>query len=548
MDYSLKSQCIRLIRAYGEPFLEYIFALDGAGITPELLGEQETFVLDELQAVASKPSYDGTFEIEVSLNAMLHFLPTSDSHLGRALQLRRAANGESPKVPSTDDMFLQQLFSYAAMCWPGVMLLRGWNDAFHRFGISQGLQTGSMTTVDAAARALLADPSLSTLFPDPRPENLKFAPSTVSCDWALSIDPGGSVSAFVGGVIDQMLMVSAVRLENSQLAWTFENFWIELKTTVDAYRDLAKGFEANFPVIVGLGGLRTPELSSMEFEGGHTIRKVSAVDTHLLGRFGLGSHAVTLELPTKLIAREFVPHEERSERHGFRDASKEVENELNSIRLALLMGTKNDRRIPTTRYFTRYLGPRAPGSAEIWSTSNLEQFQQNNELIVSQADLKEIRDRHRVLCQPFAEILHADRPVRRLLQAAGNRSHPEDSLVDAFVAIEGLLNPGSNEQNLAEKLESAIAVLLQPNNPEIREQVVKLVGELYDFRSKIVHGNRRAPDNLRHQADQSVLLATQVLNALCLPENQCLRLMKPSGRNKALLNRISATKQSPTEK
>lgn len=144
------------------------------------------------------------------------------------------------------------------------MLLRGWNDAFHRFGISQGLQTGAMTTVDAAARALLAAPSLSTLFPDPRPETLRFAPSTVSCDWALSIDSGGSVSAFVGGVIDQMLMVSAVRLENSQLAWTFENFWIELKTTVDAYRDLTKGLEANFPVIVGLGGLRTPELSSME--------------------------------------------------------------------------------------------------------------------------------------------------------------------------------------------------------------------------------------------------------------------------------------------
>lgn len=79
MDYSLKSQCIRLIRAYGEPFLEYIFALDGAGITPELLSDQEQLVLDELQDVASKPSYDGPFEIEVSFNAMLHFLPTSDT-------------------------------------------------------------------------------------------------------------------------------------------------------------------------------------------------------------------------------------------------------------------------------------------------------------------------------------------------------------------------------------------------------------------------------------------------------------------------------------
>ncbi|WP_231442438.1 HEPN domain-containing protein [Brevibacterium zhoupengii] len=544
MDYSLKSQCNRIIRAYGEPFLQFIFALDGENITPELLSVQDHLVLDELQSVASKASYDVTFETEISFNAMLHFLPTSDRQLGRAALLRRAAKGDNPPAPSTDDKFLQQLFDCAAMCWPGVLLLRGYNDSFHRLGVSLGVRAESTTAMDAAARALLADPSLGKLFPSPRPDLLRLSPSAVSCEWTLSIDPGGTVSAFAGAVIAQMLMISAVRLESAQLAWTLEHFWNELATTVVAYRDLAEGIEAKFPVVVGLGGLQTPELSSMRFEGGHTIRKVSAVDTHLLGRFGLGSHTVTLEIPTKLMATEFIPPEERTERLGFRDATKIVERELDAIRLALLTGTKNGRRIPTTRYFTRFLNPRSPGSAEIWSTSNLEQVQQAVDGVVSQADLEEIRDQHRALISPLKKIIHVDMPVRRLLQAAGNRSHPEDALVDAFVAIEALLNPGSGKC-LTERLTSAIAALLQPNNPDGHEQTKLDAKDLYDLRSMIVHGNRRAPANLHQQARESVDLACRIINALCLAENQELRGMKASTRNKKLLEYTSTPDHPP---
>ncbi len=85
-------------------------------------------------------------------------------------------------------------------------------------------------------------------------------------------------------------------------------------------------------------------------------------------------------------------------------------------------------------------------------------------------------------------------PVRRL-RAAGTRSEMQDALVDYVVGLEALLGKANERTELGYRFRVRGSILLA-SSPLERRQQMKMLEELYDIRSRIVHGQRVKPGDL----------------------------------------------------
>lgn len=99
----------------------------------------------------------------------------------------------------------------------------------------------------------------------------------------------------------------------------------------------------------------------------------------------------------------------------------------------------------------------------------------------------------------FKRLMEQDRhylqlPVRRL-RAAGTRREQEDALVDYVVGLEALLGKGDERTELAYRFRIRGSVVLATRKTE-RKQHLKALEDLYNLRSRIVHGQHVRRDNL----------------------------------------------------
>jgi hypothetical protein len=76
-------------------------------------------------------------------------------------------------------------------------------------------------------------------------------------------------------------------------------------------------------------------------------------------------------------------------------------------------------------------------------------------------------------------------PIRRIESAAGVRTEPIDTLVDAWIALEGLVGTGDE---VTFRVTAALAYLLD-RGAGSRAPLRKALARLYDLRSKLVHGH-----------------------------------------------------------
>jgi hypothetical protein len=99
----------------------------------------------------------------------------------------------------------------------------------------------------------------------------------------------------------------------------------------------------------------------------------------------------------------------------------------------------------------------------------------------------------------FKNIMEQDHhylqvPIRRL-RAAGTRTQREDALVDYVVGLEALLGTGDEKTEMSYRFRVRGAVLLAKHRSE-RRDYLRLLGELYDLRSRIVHGQTVSKEKL----------------------------------------------------
>ena len=104
-----------------------------------------------------------------------------------------------------------------------------------------------------------------------------------------------------------------------------------------------------------------------------------------------------------------------------------------------------------------------------------------------------------------------DLPIRRLLSALSSRDKPEDSLVDAMIALESLFGTGQGEVTF--RLSTALAWLLGKDG-RARSAKQKEIADLYGLRSKVVHGARLKHEEAAVAQAAAISLAVDAFRAL----------------------------------
>ena len=135
----------------------------------------------------------------------------------------------------------------------------------------------------------------------------------------------------------------------------------------------------------------------------------------------------------------------------------------------------------------------------------------------------------------WAELIHRrwkprlDIAVRRLLSAANVRTDMADRLVDSVIVWENLFGTAQGEPRL--RISAALAWLLG-HDAAAREQLQLKLKDLYDYRSKIVHGGTPDLVSLGEQANAALTYARDALRALLRDRPDVLEL--PDGAARSL--------------
>ena len=125
-----------------------------------------------------------------------------------------------------------------------------------------------------------------------------------------------------------------------------------------------------------------------------------------------------------------------------------------------------------------------------------------------------------------------DIAVRRVLSAAQTRSDPSDRLVDSVIAWENLFGTTEGEPRL--RISSAMAWLLADSAPD-RIDLQLEIKQLYDDRSKIVHGGTFNETAISEKANRALELALSSLRELFSGRSDVLALHDGSARSLKLI-------------
>src|SRR5262249_10575839 len=117
-------------------------------------------------------------------------------------------------------------------------------------------------------------------------------------------------------------------------------------------------------------------------------------------------------------------------------------------------------------------------------------------------------------------LAHLRLPVRRLRMSSA-RSHDEDHVVDCVIALENLLASDSPQLETTFRFRLRGAAILPESFGNVPERI-KLMGQLYELRSKTVHGSKtahgggRKSDSVADQMGEVAAEAERILRAILI--------------------------------
>ena len=125
-----------------------------------------------------------------------------------------------------------------------------------------------------------------------------------------------------------------------------------------------------------------------------------------------------------------------------------------------------------------------------------------------------------------------DIAVRRVLSASQQRTNPSDRLVDSVIAWENLFGTSEGEPRL--RISTAMAWLLADSGTA-RVELQKEIKQLYDDRSKIVHGGSFEEVAIAERANRALDLALSSLRTLFGARTDILALPDGAARSLKLI-------------
>ncbi len=433
-----------------------------------------------------------------------HVLPTHGKYGVELNEVRKRAGGRLPTINGPHDALRPLLESFAIDAYPLLLL----HDALRAARRPHGYWIPNFLgdTRDREFRiAVLADESLGRVFQGDNPDD-----SDIGCKvWT---NTGGGyrmqLDMFAGSILG-----CASQLLDLQSDRTVEAFIATAVEILGTWRSLAAKRKATVRAYLGFAGVALPpEHSPCRLPWG----VLQSVDENHLARLPSEAWPAQIndgEKPPFLaglifqteycLRATFGDHRDDA---AMRERSEFDKLMARSETIALGVVLAAGQPVSARQTWTTIADP----SGHNLSTSYRHQMR-------SPETPRMLTAREAVSVYQWAADVHAadDASIaiarRRTLRAANERIDPEDGLIDAVIALENLFGEMGE---LRFRISSSVAVLLK-EDLAARRALQKKVKDLYELRSKLVHGVKQlSPQAAARARDEALQYATECLRVL----------------------------------
>jgi hypothetical protein len=300
------------------------------------------------------------------------------------------------------------------------------------------------------------------------------------------------------GLIGTGATQAAIRLEQS-----LEGFQSAVREALTSFRRLLQGHEDRGMVVSGLDGITISDGLWMSTPWGR-MRSAQEHERKISSNSGGHATAILLEqAPLRLFVGGDSDAPERL------DTQYWNRREEGSLLLALgcLLSQPSAGGAPGTVWTTEVI----PGQTG-WGGSSRVRMRGGWGIL--QVGLEEAHDVE-AWCERVSNLYSKELwlPTTRLLRAIRERDTPDDTLIDAVIALESLFGAGE-ESETRFRVSAATAKLLAESLDE-RQTLRKTLSATYRARSRLVHGGESVSE-IDKQARVAVDIATRSLQALFL--------------------------------
>jgi len=479
-------------RVFGEQAVRYILnrSDDSAPLTP-----QQVMTLNTLESLAERISNNADpFQRQRMLERIGARVDESKPSL--ASWLRQQCGGEVPTSQS-DDPVVKSL-SALASDWYAVFLLPSESEHLlsdeHDLGLS--VLAHERSDFEHLLEIFRSDNFLRELFPRISSHGTGLPDfDVVDSHFALSWGSAGSVSL---RLLPLQLLSYAWTMCALDCSPSLDCFLDQVEESVVKLRALASGEVVEYPYFVALTGFTVPDQSVIRLRQG-VIRQVTMnqLRQHLadyLPDVGQGSLALLrLSVPVRITNRHPSPrgpsHDDpvwQKINSAWQRCRSALDDTITRARLALVLAAPvpESQIRPQVVFYKPLMPLRTFGSIQYASPSMAHWTALNADEIAGTENWSTLLD--------TPAFKHVKVGARRLLRAISDRTDPGDSLIDAIIAWESFFGT-SVETSFRVTL--AMAKLLEPESRERRRDLHKELKELYNTRSKLVHGRLDVGDD-----------------------------------------------------
>jgi hypothetical protein len=516
-----------LVEAFGRDFIEYVLGLDlDVEFSDLAFTAQQGEVVQQLRSLIEGISLDQLKAADPTylLNRFSGFEPTTESSILN--YFRHYAGAEIPATEASGDLFLDTMVAMALDTFPLVLVRPDTSFPVPRqASILMSINLHQNPKMTTAVSALLADPSLSTLFDVTPPKTSGDAssgfPGVDEVSYViLSSGSGGTLQLSM--LLQQTLASAATRclMAGQRVEW--ETFSRNVEAAVRDLRALANRRTVPMPALIGLAGVTMPPGSVLELPGGRLRPVVESDKTLFMGNtsmtavyethFDLAIYAV---LPNEFDDEDPVaPHRKYDERSmaNHRDFARSID----LMRLGLLLASPPDNPWSVREVSRFILDGLFSSGVQSWDP-NGSSVPVNN-LDVSSFD--SVRSWSQVVAKKHVPSLNIG--MRRVLSSTTARTDPIDGFVDAVICWESLF--GAQTETVF-RVTGAIAKLVEPSDPAAREELQRELKKVYGARSRLVHGGEEPKQSdLEKYRRRAIAIATECLRRLYGERSDLLEL------------------------
>lgn len=512
---------LRLIASYiGPRLLTYSLGIDSgqleefdkmAASLSDRQSEAVGFLAKKIEEIRVKQAIEGVMGDSISLS--ISSLGIDSGNIFNFL--RKHCGGSYPQY-QTDDPILSLLVKSCLSKYPILMLRQ--SQGSHDFGMYMNTNHADATKF----MSLVKNDVLNEITNGEDGFNYSFS---------IRLENGTEFQTSVYTAFNTLIARS---FQNScnRMTYSLLDVFNEIHFNLNSLRELASNKEIEYSSFIGIRGMNFDGFTDIKLNENVYIRQFDSTlnpgihtQTTISQNFNgennyLSGHVLEIKEKTRLIDTNASMTCAIGEHCHIKTS-----HIIDTLKLSLAFALREDRGI--SYGFSESGFPLLiPGNYSISSTPP------SKYLTVNTDNIESIKNWFRQFSD--VNLKHISIPLQRLKNAIFERSHPEDAIVDAIIAWEGMF---SEAFETSFKVTASIAKYLA--EPADRDDFYQRLRKLYALRSDIVHGKKSklmTPDNIDSLRSEVIDIGIRCITKLMSDHDI---LPKPSGERvkEILLNR-----------